>query len=436
MRLLDIVTSPWAVMPDKLDEIRTIYETHMRGEKIDIKAVEARLGRPLSNDQTPYEVVDGVAIVPMVGVLAKRANMFMSISGGASTQMLGEMLSAAVDDPSVRAIVLAVDSPGGAVDGVQQLANQVRAVRGVKPIVTVADGAIASGAYWIGSGADNVYLADLTTLAGSIGVVYTHVDTSARQAQSGVKNTDITAGKYKRIASGNAPLSEEGLATIQGQVDQLYSVFVNDVATNRGVSVDQVLSDMADGRVFVGQQAIDAGLVDGVSTLAEVVAQLAASSNRAGVARNVKPPSSKGNASMDMQQLKAEHPQLHAAILAEGHAAGMLEGQTAGATAERARILGIEANAIPGHDVLVAELKADGKTTPDQAAGRILAAERSVIQGRADALRGDAPPPAAAAAAPAAEASAEDASKVAQAQALAAKEGIDIVTALKRVGVK
>src|SRR5258708_39164149 len=139
---------------------------------------------------------------------------------------------------------------------------------------------------------------------------------------------------------------------------------------------------------------------------------------------------------MDMQTLKADHPQLHAAILTEGHAAGMLEGQSAGATAERERILGIEANAIPGHDVLVAEMKADGKTTPDQAAGRILAAERSVIQGRADALRGDAPPPAAAAGAPAAEASAEDASKVAQAQALAAKEGIDIVTALKRVGVK
>ncbi|WP_175796338.1 signal peptide peptidase SppA [Burkholderia anthina] len=435
MRLLEVVTAPWAVTEAMLNEIRTIYETHLRGEGIDLAAVEARIGRQLNNEQKPYQVIDGVAVVPVMGVLAKRANMFMSVSGGASTQMIGDMVDAALADNAVKAIVLDVDSPGGAVDGVQQVVNKVRAVRGQKPIVTVADGVIASGAYWIGSAADEVYIADQTTITGSIGVLTTHVDTSKAQEARGVKTTEITAGKYKRIASANAPLSQEGRETLEDQVNRLYSVFVDDVAKNRGVSVDVVLSDMADGRVFIGQQAIDAGLVDGVATLDEIVAKLAANPNRAGAARPAQQAQPKGNHRMDMKTLQAEHPDLYSAVLEQGRNEGHAAGLTAGATAERERILGIEAHGYPGHEKLVAELKADGKTTPDQAAARILGAERAALAQAGADRRSEAPN--AVPAADAADDKGDDKNAlVVKAQALSAEKGITLVAALKELGVK
>ena len=271
MRVIDILTSPWAIVPEKLNEIVSIYDTHLRGDKIDIKALEAKIGQPLQREEQGYETVDGVAIIPIDGVISKKMNLFTRISGGASTQLVARDLRAALADPDVASIVLHIDSPGGAVDGTADLAGAVFAARGKKPIVALADGLMASAAYWIGSAADKIYITGETTTVGSIGVVATHVDMSRYEEKIGVKTTEVYAGKYKRIASSYKPLSDEGRRSIQDHVDYLYSVFVGAVAKHRGVSEDAVLKDMADGRLFVGQQAVEAGLVDGVATLDSLI---------------------------------------------------------------------------------------------------------------------------------------------------------------------
>lgn len=274
MRVLDVLNSPWAILPDKLAEITSIYDAHLKREKIDLKAVEAQLGRPLQNEAEPYQIVDGVALVSLQGVISKRMNLFSRISGGVSTELVGRDIRAALDDPRVHAILLDVDSPGGTVDGTQTLADLVFASRNRKPIVTFADGYMTSGAYWIGSAAAEAYIGGDTVITGSIGVAMRHVDYSKAEEKMGVKTTDIYAGKYKRIASETAPLSDEGRAYLQAMVDQLYSVFVDNVARNRGTTSEAVLQNMADGRLFVGRAAIDAGLVDGVSTLDALIADL------------------------------------------------------------------------------------------------------------------------------------------------------------------
>jgi signal peptide peptidase SppA len=270
--VLDVLTAPWAIQPEKLVEIQSIYATRLRGETIDIKAIEADIGRPLDNQPKPYTVIDGVAVLPLFGVISKRMNLFSQISGGVSTEMAIRDFNAAMEDPEVRTIVLQIDSPGGTVDGTQALADLVYQARGVKRVVALADGLMASAAYWIGSAAERIYMTDNTTHVGSIGVVTSHTDISGAEAKAGRKTTEIYAGKYKRIDSNYEPLTNAGEAYLQQQVDYIYSVFVNSVARNRGTSVDAVLKNMADGRIFIGQQAIDAGLVDGVSTLDELVA--------------------------------------------------------------------------------------------------------------------------------------------------------------------
>lgn len=402
MNLLDVLTAPWAIEPGKLLEIQAIYLAHVRGEKADLAAIEARIGKPLVNEPKPYTIDQGVAILPVEGVIAKRANMFMDISGGVSTELLGRDLQAALQDTQVHSIVLSVDSPGGAVDGTQALAAIIRSGREQKPIVTLASGLIASAAYWLGSAGSAVYIADTTTVSGSIGVVSSHTDYSKARADRGITVTEITAGKYKRIASDNAPLSKEGKAHMQAQVDYYYSLFVDAVAAHRGVGVETVLAQMADGQTFIGQQGIDAGLVDGIQTLPQIIAALnadyATSLVQPGHVRGsmlpkatsapvpiASVPTPKGVRNMDRQQLAAEHPALVESILAEGRAAG--------AAAERGRILAIEAAAIPGHDALVATLKADGNVSAGDAALQILAAERQVKTKMVAAHQAEAPTP-------------------------------------------
>lgn len=435
MNLFDILNAPWAIEPTKLKEICAVYDAHARGESVDIAAIEARLGRPLENREQGFDVVDGVAIVPLFGVMAKRANLFSRVSGGASAELVMRDLRDAVDDPEVAAILLHIDSPGGSVDGTQQLRAAIKEAAESKPLAALADGVMASAAYWSGSAAPRVYIADGTTSVGSIGVVMEHTDTSGSDALRGVKRTAIVAGRYKRVDGPNGGLSETGQQSLQEKVDYIYSLFVQDVAANRGVSVDDVLENMADGRVFIGEQAVEAGLVDGVTTIDDLIAEL--SQQAASLkARGVNPPSTSRVHLMDINQLKAEHPDLCASIRDEGFNAGLEQGRAQGATAERDRILGIEAQAMPGHEDLIATLKADGKTSAGDAAVQILAAEKKKLGDTSRALHDDAPeavkPPKDGGDVKAS----GDAALVANAQALAAEKGISLVAALKQLGVK
>jgi signal peptide peptidase SppA len=305
----------------------------------------------------------------------------------------------------VHSIIQVYDTPGGTVDGTQAFANVIRQVGQIKPVITLADGVMASAGVWAGTAASQIYIADTTTSVGSIGVVSQHVDLSGRDAMAGVKRTEVFAGKYKRIASDTGPLTKAGLQSIQDTVDYTYGLFVQAVATHRGVSVDQVLSDMADGRMFIGEQAINAGLVDGVSTLDDLIVKLnqdrtrsssssraSGPTKRAGVAHV--PTHSQGAAMpITREQLAAEAPDVLAAIQQEG------------ASAERERIQSIEAQALPGHDKLISALKFDGKSTAGDAAMALLAAEKQTRNAAASALASDAPTPLPVAPAPAVEAS-------------------------------
>lgn len=281
MRIVDILTSPWAIMPEKLIEIQEIYRTHLRGEKIDTAIVEAVTGKRLDNEPKPYEVVDGVAIVNIEGVLAKKMSLFTRISGGTSTQQIAQDFKAAMADPDVKSILLYIDSPGGTVDGNKDLVDLIYQARQgkTKPIIAYTDGLMASAAMWIGAAAGAIYITNGTAEAGSIGVVASHTDYSKYEENLGIKTTEIYAGKYKRIYSQTKPLDAAGRAYIQDQVDYLKSIFVDSIAEMREISPEDDegnLKDWAESKIFIGDQAITAGLVDGRSTRDELIQAMAA----------------------------------------------------------------------------------------------------------------------------------------------------------------
>lgn len=419
MRLIDIVNNPWAVTPEMLREIVAVYATHLRGEKIDIKAIEARMGRPLENKaDRGYEIVNRTAVIPVEGVLTKRAAWFHSVSGMSSYELIIRDFHAAMADSQVDRVLFRGDTPGGTVDGIEQATNAVYEARGKKPIITLCDGQLCSAGYWFGSASDEVYIADGTSAVGSIGVIATHVDVSKAEQMYGIKTTEITAGKYKRIASEHAPLSKEGREYIQERVDYLYSIFVDTVARNRGVSAERVLADMADGKVFLGRQAIDAGLVDGMKTfeqLLEPETAVAVPGYAAQTTAEAGSAEAEEGDDMKPEEIKTKYPEAYKAIFAEGAAKAAedmmptedcekkkMDAKQEGAVAERGRIkavLDLGAK-MPGHSDLVNALAFDGKTTAAAAAIALVDAEGAKKKGVLEALKGAAPAMAASPAAP------------------------------------
>lgn len=462
MTLLDLLRSAWAIQPERLLEIQSIYDTHLRGEKIDLPAIEARLGRPLASEQQEYRIREGgVAVLSVEGVLAPKANLFMRVSGGASTQLLTKQVESAIADPRVRGLILQVDSGGGSALGVPELADTIRELAAVKPIVTVTDGVMASGAYWLGSAANAVFGSGTTVQVGSIGVVMTHNYTPNA---SGAQTTEITAGRYKRMATAAKPLDEEATAYLQQMVDHIYGVFVDAVAQHRGVSAEAVLEHMADGRVFIGQQAVDAGLLDGFMTVDQVAERMAANpaefaTRRKAIvgARTVKgvnattegnvplaagvqvggflpepvlldPPATATTkeTTMDLKTLAEQHPDLLATIQADARAAG--------AKAEQDRVAAVRAQSMKGHEALIERLAADGKTTGPEAAMAVLAAERAAQEAAGKAfVETDAPAPAKTSAAPSDKPKTK-AEQAAEAKAFAAEHKVDFITAMKKLG--
>jgi signal peptide peptidase SppA len=396
MRIIDIINDAWAVTPEMFQEIQRIYVARMMGPKLDkeeiIAAIEAKTGQPFKPSTYGSRVQDGVAVLNVEGVLARRMNMMMYISGGTSMEQVQNDFMAAVNDPAVKGIILDIDSPGGTVSGTEELANAIFTARGSKPIIAYTGSTMASAAYWVGAAADAVYISGNTPQVGSIGVVGSHVDVSRREEQMGIKTTEISAGKYKRIASSYAPLTEEGRAVLQESVDSAYTAFVDAVAQFRGTTTDDVLNRMADGRVFRGRQAIDAGLVDGVSTLDDLINSMNQGRPITGVPSKsaisiMHAPAGAPTAANETEEnmntvaeLKEKYPDLCLSLIAEGEAgmaAAVAAARQEGAAAELQRILAVEAQLIPGHEALIASFKADGKTTGPEAAAAIIAAEKA-----------------------------------------------------------
>jgi len=252
----------WAIQPEVLESMQRVL-AHCEGDIVNLAQLRAALpsgGMDVAGKKA-YRVEDGKAIIPVVGPLDKRASFWHMIFGGESTERIQKVIAEALSDPAVSGLVLNIDSPGGSVDGTKELSDFIYASRGRKPIVAYVDGDALSAAYWIASAADKI-IAPETARAGSIGVWMSHMDVSKLYEDQGVKKTYVYAGKYKVAGHEAAPLSSEDKEYLQGFVDKYYTLFVEDVARNRGVGVKKVLKDMAEGRIFIGSDALDAGLID------------------------------------------------------------------------------------------------------------------------------------------------------------------------------
>jgi signal peptide peptidase SppA len=209
----------------------------------------------------------------------------MSIcDGGTSTQAISGALREANADETISAIILDIDSPGGSVYGVDELAAEIRA--SAKPVTAIANSLAASAAYWLGTAASEFFVTPGGEV-GSIGVWMAHEDWSAALAAAGVSTTLISAGEFKVEGNPYGPLPADAKAFMQSRVDDYYGAFTRAVAKGRKVGVDDVRNGMGKGRVLGAAQAKASSMVDGVMTFDDVVRH---------VSRSIAPPARQRNA--------------------------------------------------------------------------------------------------------------------------------------------
>lgn len=257
---------PWAIEQSAMRAILARAEEQERS----FQAIAKEWGEQLEG-AWDGQIHDGVAVIPVGGVLMRQLSWWGLFSGSSSYEILIRDINAAVKNPNVRAIILDVDSPGGEVTGCAELADAIHAMAQEKTIVAYGTGMVASAAYWIASSCSRVVVS-ATSSVGSIGVMATIMDASAAYERSGIK-------EYRFISSQSPmknadPGTKEGDAAIQTNVDALAEVFVSAVANFRRVSRADVLSDFGKGGCFVGQAAVDAGLADAVGSLEGLISEL------------------------------------------------------------------------------------------------------------------------------------------------------------------
>lgn len=284
-----VYNEPLLLVPEKIEAICELLDRRRQGIELTEADIDARIRRPVddrvviyfddeeeSEEETKgYRIAaGGVAVIPIHGVITQRANMFTRFSGGTSTEQLGAAFGRALADPEVKAIVFDIDSPGGSVMGTPDLAEQIFAARGVKPMVSVVNTMAASGAYWLGSAAGRIVTSP-SGLTGSIGVYVVHQEYSAAETQMGRRTTIVAAGPHKIDANPYEPLSAQGRETLTERVNVIYGQFLAAVAKHRGTSVDAVRSGYGRGKTLYGEMAVSAGLADAVGTLDQVVREMA-----------------------------------------------------------------------------------------------------------------------------------------------------------------
>ncbi len=414
MKIPEILAEPWAITSPAFESL--VQVARAGGGFRDAKAAglgltpEAlmRMGEDRQADELDVRT-DGVAVIPVRGSLTRRSYWR---GDRAAYEWIGARVQEALERYNVKAIVLEVDSPGGQVNGTEELASMIRAARGQKPITAYVQGEASSAAYWIASAAERIVVGR-TSMVGSIGVIWSYIDWSAYDARVGIQEIAIVSSQSPDKALD--PKTAHGRARVQTTVDQLAGVFVADVARNRGVDEPSVLAHFGQGWIRVGQDAVSARMADRVGTFA------AAITDEPDFDPTSSPPPLAGGQEGNMSTinlsdltaayLEQNHPLIvvelrsgYAAIadrdadiksavdaaVTEAVAAASAAATAAAVDAERTRVIGIqEAAKGMGLAKLVAELVGDSKITVDAAKARLFEALQAARKGGLDALSQD-----------------------------------------------
>lgn len=255
-KLLHKITNDvWAIVPEYL-------------QTLCMSVMDPREMRGNSDPNLKYIMRGSVAVVPIHGALGKNLDAIdREWFGMTDYNDVEDAMMGAADDPNVTHIVMHLDSPGGTVVGLPELAKKIRGVE--KPVTAYTEGMAASAAYWLASQADHVILSESASV-GSIGVYVALLDQSKWLENLGLKVNAISAGKHKLDYAGFKPMSDDARERMQASVNKWHDRFKSEVKINRSIPDENM-----EGQTFEGFEAVEAGLASGVvNSLSELLTVL------------------------------------------------------------------------------------------------------------------------------------------------------------------
>ena len=207
-----------------------------------------------------------IAIIPIKGPITMEGQSLGFGSGDSvSSNTIVSFIKEANNNPSVKGIILEINSPGGTVLASKEIADEVKNSK--KPVVAVIREFGASGAYWIASATDYI-IADQMSITGSIGVIGSYLEFSGLFEEYGITYQELKAGEYKDAGSPFKPLTPNERAFLQKNINVIHEEFIQTVATNRNMSLENT-RDIADGRFYLGTEAKELGLIDAYGNMDE-----------------------------------------------------------------------------------------------------------------------------------------------------------------------
>jgi len=256
---------PWVITAGMHKRICSIIEGHFNGSAH--KSEDLFGGE--EEDKSILTKKDGIAVIKINGVLAKGVSGIMKSSGMVDTNEVYDVLKEVQGNGEYQGVLLDVDSPGGEVTGIPEVAALIQEIKVDKPVVAQTSNLMCSGAYWIASAASAI-IASPSAAVGSIGVYMTLLDSSARFEKEGLKQELIKAGTLKGAGIEGTTLSEEQRKSFQDEVNFLHAWFRADVRAGRGDVEDSVM----EGQSMFAVRAVEANLVDGIGELGDALEEV------------------------------------------------------------------------------------------------------------------------------------------------------------------
>jgi signal peptide peptidase SppA len=256
----------WAGSPESYDVVERA--------RVSAQAMAADIiARGIDQPEVPkmWQKQGNLAIIPINGSLIEGHAGWMSFFGVTGYADIEDALTQAAMDGDVKRILLEGRSGGGAASGAQPLADYISQIKAVKPIDAHISTLGASACYWAMSAADNLTISPMA-ITGSIGAVQIHTSYARQLQADGIDKTVVRSGEYKMLGNPYEALTDTAKAEMQSQVDDVSALFEAHVGKMLGVSAEHVRTHMGKGRTFLGQRAVDAGLVKKVQTFDAAVA--------------------------------------------------------------------------------------------------------------------------------------------------------------------
>jgi len=262
-----IYSKPWLVTPLAHASIRRLFETRYQ---VSGKA-ENQLVDMFGDSQPEMTIEDGIAIIPIKGIIGKGLGKLEKVCGAVDTEDISANITAALDNPDVTAILLDVNSPGGVCNGTPECAQIIADANEQKPVMAYSDGEACSAAYWLASSAKAIY-GSVSAEFGSVGVYLPWCDETEAYSKEGVKIELIknTGGDFKGAGYPGTALTPEQKAELQRGVDQIFAMFTGHIIDRRGPVNPNALR----GQTFLSAEAKKMGLIDEVATFAQAVSDL------------------------------------------------------------------------------------------------------------------------------------------------------------------